>query len=352
MEKTGRRQFIQKSLGLTAGAIAIPSFLSYGQNQWSKGEDVLQQDKATTPVSVSKTGNTVHFFSGNIKNPVKLTFISDTHLHMDDERGAPYREYSNRMAGAYNETRHFETGKGTTPKEMFRETLKNAAEKKTDLLILGGDIFSFPSEAAIEWVMNELEQTGIPYIFTSGNHDWHYEGMKGSLDKLRDEWIERRLSPLYDDSNPLMIYRDIKGIRVLAIDNSTYEISEEQLAFFREQTSQNIPMILAVHIPMYAPGRRISFGCGHPDWGAATDKIHELERRPRWPESGHTQTTFDFHKAVFSSENLLGVFAGHTHSFSMDLINGKPQFVSDDNASGGFLDIHLDHLAEKDQKLI
>lgn len=42
-------------------------------------------------------------------------------------------------------------------------------------------------------------------------------------------------------------------------------------------------MNLWAHIPMYAPGKDISFGCGNPNWGAATDCNFELEKRPKWP---------------------------------------------------------------------
>jgi DNA repair exonuclease SbcCD nuclease subunit len=220
------------------------------------------------------------------------------------------------------------------------------------VITLIGDIFSFPSEAAIEWVLAKLKNTGIPYIYIAGNHDWHYEGMEGTLEFLRDKWIEKRLLPLYQGNHPLMAAYDIKGIRFLAIDNSTYQISEAQLSFFEEQVDSGMPLVLLVHIPMYAPGKKMVFGCGNPHWGAATDRNFELERRPKWPEGGHTQTTLNFHKKVFTAPNLLGIFTGHVHRNSIEIIKGKPQIVADDNASGGYLDVNFLPMDEKDKKLI
>jgi hypothetical protein len=176
--------------------------------------------------------------------------------------------------------------------------------------------------------------------------------MEGSLDSLRATWIEKRLLPLYQGNHPLMAAYDIKGVRFLAIDNSTYQITEEQLVFFTEQVASGRPLVLLVHIPMYAPGKGISYGCGNPQWGAATDRNYELERRPRWPESGHTQTTLNFHKQVFAAPNLLGIFAGHIHRNSLEIIKGKPQLVADDNASGGYLDIDFLPMGEGDKALI
>ena len=125
-------------------------------------------------------------------------------------------------------------------------------------------------------MLSKIEAIGIPYIYIAGNHDWHYEGMTGELELLRDKWIKKRLMPLYQGNNPLMAAYDIKGIRFLAIDNSTYEINDKQLIFFSEQVASGLPLVLLIHIPMYAPGKKISFGCGNPFWGASTDLNFEL----------------------------------------------------------------------------
>ncbi|MCG2590144.1 metallophosphoesterase family protein [Rhodohalobacter sulfatireducens] len=289
--------------------------------------------------SFTVSGNHVTFYVDDIKRPVKVIFASDTHLWRDDERGDPYRKYSDRMAKAYNETTHFETGELTNPEECFENIITYTQDVEADLLALPGDLVSWPSEAAIEWAYDKLEKSGVSYIYTAGNHDWHYEGMEGSLEDLRSEWIERRLLPLYQGKNPMMASYEIGGIRFLTIDDSTYQISDEQLAFYRDQTEDGTPTVLMMHIPLYVPGRSVGYGVGHPEWGAATDRNYELERRPRWPESGHTQTTMDFHEEVFNTPNLLGVFAGHIHRSTMESINGIPQFVSDDNASGGYMEI-------------
>lgn len=338
-----RRSFFRKTSTALLGVGLTTGSLGSGTNK-----------KIKKPVKVCATidQQEVSFYSDVIKKPIKVVHIADTHLFKDDERGIPYQEFSNRMAKAYNQTTHFITGLRTSPEEAFEETLAIAKEANADVITLIGDIFSFPSAAAVEWVLSKLEETGIPYIYTAGNHDWHYEGMKGTLESLRDTWIEKRLLPLYQGNHPLMAAYDIKGIRFLAIDNSTYQINEEQLTFFDEQVASGMPLILLVHIPMYAPGKRIVFGCGNPNWGADTDRNFELERRPRWPETGHTQTTLNFHKRVFSAPNLLGIFAGHVHRNSIELIKGKPQIVADDNASGGYLDINFLPMDEQDKKLI
>ena len=310
--------------------------------------------KITSPLRVAATlsDQNVRFYANALTQSLKVVHIADTHLFRDDARGAPFRRYSARMAKAYNQTTHAKTGESTHPEEAFVQTLQLAREAKADLITLVGDIFSFPSEAAIEWVQAQLDATGIPYLYTAGNHDWHYEGMEGPLETLRDRWIEKRLLPLYQGNNPLMASYDVKGIRFLAIDNSTYQINAAQLAFFKKHAASGVPLVLLIHIPLYAPGKGIYYGCGHPDWGAATDSNYQLEQRPQWPKNGHSPTTFAFHQAVVNAPNLLGVFAGHIHQQGIEILNGKPQIVSDDNASGGYLAIDFLPLAEKNSPLL
>ena len=322
-------------------------FSGLGLSAISSTQTQIKKAEQTFDTYVTMEQEKVSFYSDAINEKIKIIHIADTHLYMDDDRGIPFLNYSNRMAKAYNETIHFKTREKTNPKKSFEEALEFAKGLNADVITLVGDIFSFPSELAIEWVLSKIEATGIPYIYIAGNHDWHYEGMTGELGLLRDKWIEKRLMPLYQGNNPLMAAYDIKGIRFLAIDNSTYEINDEQLIFFSEQVASGLPLVLLIHIPMYAPGKKISFGCGNPFWGASTDLNFELERRPKWPENGHTKTTFEFYKKVFNSSNVMGIFAGHIHQNSIEIINGKPQIVSDDNANGAYLDIDFMPLEEK-----
>jgi predicted phosphodiesterase len=279
----------------------------------------------------------VRFFSPAVQSPFKVMIIADTHLFRDDARGEEHRPYSARMARAYNETRHFKTGEPTNPEAGLVEALRLAQEAKVALVALVGDLVSFPSLAAIEWVGERLAEAGLPSLYVAGNHDWHYEGMPGTIEELRRTWIEERLRPLYQGQHPLMTVREIQGVRFVALDNSTYEILPEQLEFYRAQVRTGQPLVLLVHIPLYAPGRSVGFGCGHPQWGAATDRNFEIERRPRWPETGHTEVTRTFHREVFSTPNLLGICAGHIHRPSLDVQHGIPQFVTDANATGAYL---------------
>ena len=332
-----RREFLRMTAG--ASATAGMSVMGVGPQPKAWGRDPREESRLRGSFAVD--ANHVRFFTAAVDRRVRVLIAADTHLFADDQRGIPYQKYSGRMAAAYNRTSHFQTGEPTDPNASFQQILARAQEQDVDLLALVGDIFSFPSSAAIEWVGEQLDRSQLRYFYVAGNHDWHYEGMPGTLEELRATWIEKRLRPLYQKHDPLMSVHEVGGIRFLAIDNSYYQILPQQLEFFRQQVASGKPLVLALHIPLYATGRPLGFGCGHPEWGATNDRNYQLERRPRWPAAGHTQTTYDFHREVFQAPNLLGVFAGHIHRSSLDVINGVPQFVTDDNASGAYLDVEF-----------
>ncbi len=323
-----RRNFLRLAGLSSLGLACAGSVLAQPQPPFTRGNFSLE-------------ANRVRFFGPAFGIPTRVFFLSDTHLWQSDDREQPYRQYSERMAAAYNQTQDFQTGQPTNPMQAFEATLKLAVEQKIDLLVLGGDIFSYPSEAAIEWLEARVVETGIPYVYIAGNHDWHYEGMPGSAVDLRREWCEKRLMPLYQGANPLMATRDVHGIRFIIIDDSTNEILPEQLAYFNQQVAFDGPVVLVAHVPMYVPGKPITFSCGNPHWGAATDTLHTMERRQQWPAK-HSKVTMDFHQRVFSTPNLVGILAGHIHIPSIDVFNGVPQFVAPPNLAGGYLDVRFE----------
>ncbi|MCW5552572.1 MAG: metallophosphoesterase [Verrucomicrobiae bacterium] len=326
-----RRRFLQSLPATAAGLPLVASSVAWA-------DEIASAPKLqTVRGGFALDENRARFFSKAVKSPFKVMVIADTHLFRDDERGELFRPYSARMARAYNQTRHFKTGEPTNPEAGLVEALRLAKEAKVELVALVGDMVSFPSEAAVEWLAERLTEAALPYLYVAGNHDWHYEGMEGALENLRWTWIEKRLRPLYQGQNPLMAVREVNGVRFVALDDSHYEILPEQLEFYRAQVRSGQPLVLLVHIPLYAPGRSVGYGCGHPQWGAATDRNFELERRPRWPPAGHTEVTMTFHREVFSTPNLLGVCAGHIHRSSLDVLDGIPQIVTDANATAAYL---------------
>ena len=289
-------------------------------------------------VTVVSNGEQVKIYSSAVEDTLRIFVIADTHLWLSDEREEPYRGYSKRMAAAYNSTNHFRTGAVTNPEQAFRQTVALAKARGADVVALVGDILSYPSERGVEFVQEVMQESGLPYYYTCGNHDWHYEGMQGSSHDLRKRWREERLKPLFQGFDSDGYGVTLNGVRLLFIDSSNYEIEPQQLKFIRHEVRCGEPFILFQHIPMYAPSRPVGYGIGHPDWGARVDGGYKIERREPWPQS-HTQTDYDYYSAIVNAPNLLATFAGHVHNYGCDIINGRAHFTVGANFSAAYYEV-------------
>ena len=261
-----------------------------------------------------------------VREPVSFFLVGDTHLTLNDGRGDAFLDHTERMGGR--------RGTSASEVESFRTTLAAAKAAEADLVALVGDQLSFPSWAGVEFLRRELDAAGVPWLYTSGNHDWHFEGMPGTEEALRAKYEKEILAPLYPNArNPLCFTREIKGVRFVAIDDSTHVILPEQLDYWRQEVATGRPLVLLMHIPLYVPGYTVADAAvGHPEWGAKTDPYYRIERRPQWPEEGPSATTVAFREEVFAAPNLLGVFAGHEHCREFGVSEtGVTQVVCDSN---------------------
>lgn len=274
-----------------------------------------------------------------IEKRSKILQISDSHISIRNEAEADYDRYGQRMHNAFKSVRHFESGADGLTTAHFQNLVAYGANQKVDLLALSGDILNYPSAVGVAFVQSALTAAGIPHLYTAGNHDWHYEGMEGTADELRDYWCNKALQPLYNGG----IYassKQVGDVNVVMIDNSTYQVNEEQLRFFRNEIQKGLPVALIVHIPLYYPGMRMC--CGHPDWGWNADRGFETERRLRWSRSGNLPSTTAFVKEVRESDSVVGVFAGHWHRFhSAASAKGPHQHLTLPAFSGQYRMIHF-----------
>src|SRR5690606_30872295 len=296
-----RRSFLKTGGAGMAAALSIPA-LSFGAHR-RQGGGAFARSSTEVEATVMVEG---------LAAPYTVLQVSDSHISHDGEADEAYKMYSSRMGNAYPTVVHPKTKERVAPLAGFVAMMELAKESEVDFIALTGDIVNYPSTTAVEAVREAVEATGIPYTYTAGNHDWHYEGMAGSAEELRAEWSEKGLKPLYNGGNPLYGSTVVNGLNLVTIDNSTYQVNREQLDFYRRQASRPEPIVLFMHIPLYMPTLGTG-SSGHPEWGAAVDRGYEVERRERWPESGNNPETVAFVKEVMATTRLTGIFVGHYH---------------------------------------
>jgi predicted amidohydrolase/3',5'-cyclic AMP phosphodiesterase CpdA len=277
----------------------------------------------------------------SLKKPLVILHVSDTHISVRDNREADFWQYADRMDNAYGKPRaHFQTGQKALPAEHFRQLMAVAKAKRVDLIALTGDIVNNPSRSSIQYVSQALAETGIPSLYISGNHDWHYEGLPGSDAALRKQWSHQRLLPLYAGRDPMGYSVVVGGINFVAIDNSTYQVSDEQLALFEKEIARGLPTVLLVHIPIWTGknvGRPASDSCGDPQWGCDADRTDKIERRERWAKQGNLKSTTAFVERVKTSPNLIAVLTGHTHRAKAEELSASAvQYVARAGCEGAY----------------
>ena len=222
------------------------------------------------------------------KDSLKIIQITDAHISIADEKEADMMQYGERMHKAYmNPRKHYSLVTSETTFEYLDDILQNAKKDKVELLLLTGDIVNFPSAASVKYVYDRLNTTGIPWLYISGNHDWHYEGLPGTSDSLREVWTKKSLLPLYNGLNPLFYSTVIKGINFVGIDNSTSKVNESQIGFMKDQLKKPEPIVILSHIP------------------------YNLNNKP----SQQGMATF-MDVLTSNSNKIIAVLTGHNHRFS------------------------------------
>jgi 3',5'-cyclic AMP phosphodiesterase CpdA len=231
---------------------------------------------------------------------LKILQITDIHISIADENEADMMKYGERMHKAYmNPRKHYALDTSETTFQYFDDILLKVKNQNVNLLLLTGDIVNFPSAVSVKYVYDKLSATGIPWLYISGNHDWHYEGLPGNIDSLRDTWTKKSLLPLYSGHNPLYYSAIIHGINFVGIDNSTGEVTEDQIRFLQDQLSMPEPVMMICHIPFRFNNK--------------TDK-----------------PGLEAMKGIISSnsDKITAIFAGHEHRFSFYFTDNLCQYTT------------------------
>lgn len=256
---------------------------------------------------------------------LRIMHITDTHITVPSEEDSLIWDYCARMHKAYEHTKKHTSGKDISRTDAFIRLLEIAKKEEVDLIALSGDIVNYPSPASVKFVYDELEKTGIPFVYVPGNHDWHLEGMPGSSDKLRAGHVDR-LGPLYQGNDPMCYSRTVNGINIICVDNSTYQISKKQLRFLESELAKGYPAVVVMHIPVYTP-LNDEGAMANPLWGSRIDLNYKIERREPWSDEGNRPETEKFRELLLDNGGVV-VLCGHVHKNKVDVEGTFLQLVT------------------------
>jgi len=266
-----------------------------------------------------------------------LLHVTDSHMTEVDERD-PEAMPAGKELGARFRTRSPE---GLLPHAQFRSVLARARQSNAEYVVLTGDIMHFPSSANIETLSDELNALDLPFLYTLGNHDWHFPHLAWS-DETRASYYPRFES--LTQGNPAYQARELAGIRLVAIDNSNYQVSPAQLAFLQEQLASELPCLLLLHIPIALPSLTpdVLAEWGAPIMMAATGWT--AESQAEWKVRDNDPSTLLCHRLLTEDtpSNLVSIFCGHIHFAHADVFgDNRFQYVTGPGFAGASRVIRL-----------
>ena len=242
-----------------------------------------------------------------LRQTVRMLHVTDSHIALINDRDA---EHIEACTGACERFASREL--------IFDQLMTEAKGSSLDLMALTGDMIHFPSQAGVESLVRSIDKVGVPTLYTSGNHDWHYPGIEGR-GELREVWWDA-LAPLHH-GQAAYARHEIGGIQFLLLDDSIYQVSAAQTAFVKTYLANGMPTVLLIHIPLSLPTLRSAtlehfdapILIGDPDWA--------IESRDRWGTGEDLPSTLEFARILVRAENLVAVFCGHIHFAHADTIN-------------------------------
>lgn len=247
--------------------------------------------------------------------PFKLLHVTDSHIALDDpgEDFGRFQFFSN-------------------AEQYFIEMAQYARENNMPMLHTG-DFLDFTSRANLDFLDKHLAP--LDYMYAAGNHDFCHrvgfarEDHQYKLDQMKLTAPHIR-SNLYFDS------RVINGVNIITLDNSYYLIREGQIDLLRAEAAKGLPMILAMHNPLFTKeyadmileeGNPCAYLCGAPE--EYTSKYPEDRRLQQTPD----EATLNAIEYILGEPLIKAVIVGHTHrNYECMLPNGIPQITT----SGGY----------------
>ena len=195
---------------------------------------------------------------------------------------------------------------------------KLAENKKSDLVVMTGDILDFPSKANVSLLYKAASEAKVDTLYCLGNHDWSFKDDYHTLNAKKTN------IPLFKDfcgGDPYFSYVEYDDLIVAAIDNSTDKVTKSTVDKFLALYDKGKPIVLALHVPLYSEK-------------LAEKSIEQSKQNLTMGGEGmhaNDENVKRLYEAVCIDEDtpVVAVLTGHLHYyFEESFPNGVPQYVT------------------------
>lgn len=239
--------------------------------QTVEGELILAKSNTGEELTAEDIpSNLIQFTEKTIEIPeltddYEIWLFSDSHIIIED-----YRVDNKTEEYMAERIPMFTNDKGYSPAALFSSFINKANKEKPDLILFGGDIIDFPSEANVEFLISELDRLEVPYVMTFGNHDWTFpwEYMTERATEVYRAQIERymtgnfgisgveydgKIAPSVFGSDYYKIV-EYEDLQVIAMDNSSNQVENSAMDAVETFADEGKPVILLTHVPLSTEG--------------------------------------------------------------------------------------------------
>lgn len=242
--------------------------------------------------------------------PFYFIHIGDTHVSYIDERD-------------HGDERLTETAGNRIdycPKDL--RMLDDVALKARELdafIVNTGDLIDFVSQKNLDIAKDFNTKNDV--FTAAGNHEYHIYIWDDGDDHERRDRLRETLRPYYTNDIEFSV-RTEHGVKFIAIDNAFHNIDEWQLERFKEELAKDdLPVVLALHVPLYAPDifefQMNKLDYAHPAW--LMNVPEELMREYNYSEEDFAgqranEFTKEFYDLIVTTPEIRAIMTGHDHA--------------------------------------
>jgi len=163
---------------------------------------------------------------------MKILFLGDLHLISPEDPSTDLHLHRAHFAKAW---------------PSFRDIIRQIRDEAPDLLVSVGDLVDWYSDENRDFAKGLLDETGTPWVFTPGNHDFlSPTGGEPNPGKMAADWGQAGL----ETGNRVM---DTDGVRLLLMDSHDSGVSSGTRDWLFRELREDVPHLLVTHVPLEHP---------------------------------------------------------------------------------------------------
>ena len=258
-----------------------------------------------------------------LSSPVRILHATDSHIarvsEYDIAKNPELKEHARERSEAFG---------GDKQLEEYFEAILDYAKSENIPLLHTGDLYDFLSTSNLEYIERTL--SSVDSIYVAGNHDFcHFVGR--AIEDYQYKWENLLLVQPHVKQNLYFDSRIVGGINIVSLDNSYYLFTKGQEEMLRAEAAKGYPIILCMHVPLYAPqlAKRVlecnpcAYVVGAPrEMYCKYPNDRRLQQNP-------DKATLDMIEYIKSEPKIRAIVAGHVHRDHIEpLDNGILQICS------------------------